>query len=45
MQLQGVSVWGIVDSGADITIMGKELFKTVATVNQLEKRDLKKPDR
>jgi len=45
VQLQGVSVWGIVDSGADITIIGKELFKTVATVNKLKKKGFQKPDR
>ena len=41
----GVAAWGVVDSGADITIMGKELFKQVASVCMLRKRDFKKPDR
>ena len=45
VQVQGVSAWGIVDTGADITIMGKKLFKTVATVNKLKKSQFKKPDR
>ena len=27
LQIQGVPVFGIIDSGADITIMGGELFK------------------
>ena len=36
---------GIVDSGADITIIGGELFRIVAAVARLRKKDLKKPDR
>ena len=36
------SLW---DSGADITIMGGVLFRKVATVAQLRKRDLKRPDK
>ena len=35
---------GIVDSRAGVTIMGKELFKTVATVNKLKKKDFKRPN-
>ena len=45
VQVQGVRAWGIVDSGADITIMGKELFKKVASVCRLKKRDFKRPDK
>ena len=41
----GVSAWGIVDSGADITIIGKELFKMIASVCKLKKKDFKKPDK
>ena len=33
------------DSGADITIMGGELFKTVATTCKLKKRDFKPADK
>ncbi len=33
---------GIVDSRADITIIGGELFKKVAAVAKLRKKDLKK---
>ena len=36
---------GIVDSGAEISIMDKELFKTVADVARLRKRELKKADK
>ena len=42
--IQGVPAEGLVDSGAEITIMGGELFKKVATVNRL-KKDFKKPDK
>ena len=43
--IQGVPADGIVDSGAEITIMGAELFKKVASVCRLRKRDFKKLDR
>ena len=33
------------DSGADNSIMDKELFKKVAAVGRLKKKDLKKPDK
>ena len=33
----GVPLYGIVDSGADITIMGRNAFKQVATVAKLRK--------
>ena len=35
----------MVDSGADITIMGGDLFKRVATVAKLRKKDFKPPDK
>lgn len=41
----GVPLWGIVDSGADITIMGSSAFKQVASVAKLKKRDFKNPDK
>ena len=44
VEVQGVPAQGIVDSGADITIIGGELFRSVAAVARLRK-DLKKPDR
>ena len=43
--IQGVPVVGILDSGADITIMGAEMFKKVASVAKLRKQDFKKPDK
>ena len=36
---------GVVDTGADITIMGGEMFKRVATVARLRKKDFKPPDK
>ena len=44
VDIQGVPATGVIDSGADITIMGAELFK-VASVAQLKKSALKKPDK
>ena len=43
VNVQGVPTVGVVDSGADITIMGGSLFKQVATVAKLRKRDFKPP--
>ena len=45
VQVQGVPAYCVLDSGADITIMGGMLFRKVATVAQLKKRDLKRPDK
>ena len=39
--VQGVP--GIIDSAADITIMGSDLFRKVASVCRLNKRDFKSP--
>ena len=36
---------GVIDTGADITIMGGELFKKIAKVAKLKKKDFKQPDR
>ncbi len=41
----GVPIHGIVDSGADITILSSEMFKRVAAVAKLHKKDFKPPDR
>ena len=41
----GVPFIGIVDSRADITIMGGPAFKQVASVTKLRKRDFKQPDK
>ena len=43
--IQGVPASGIIDSGADTTIMGGELFKRVATSARLKKKEFKKPDK
>ena len=41
----GVPVDGIVDTAADITIVGAETFKRIAAVAKLRKRDLKLADK
>ena len=45
VEVQGIPMYGIVDSGADITIIGGALFKRVTTIAQLRKRDFKPPDK
>ena len=45
VEVQGVPMFGIVDSGADITIIGAELFKKDAAVAKLRKKDFKKSDK
>ena len=45
VNIQGVPAYGIVDSGANITILGSELFKKVATVAKLKKKDFKPADK
>ena len=45
VQVQGVPAYGVLDSGADITIMGGTLFRKVATIARLKRRDLKRPDK
>ena len=45
VEVAGVSANDIVDTGADITNMGPELFKKVASVARLKKRQLKKADK
>ena len=42
---QGVAATKLIDSGADITIMGGELFKRVSVAAKLRKRDLHKSDK
>ena len=41
----GVPVDGIVDTAADITIVGAEIFKRIAAVAKLRRRDLKPADK
>ena len=43
--VEGVPSSGIVDSGADFTIIGKDLLKRVATVAKLKKNRLKEVDK
>ena len=45
IQIQGVPAFGILDSGANITIMGGTLFQKVAPVARLKQRDQKRPDK
>ena len=45
VDVQGVPAEGIIDTGSDITIMGAELFKRVASVAHLKKSQLKRPDK
>ena len=45
VNVQGVPVDGAVDSGADITIIERDLFKRVATVAKLRKKNFKPPDK
>ena len=45
VEIQGVPAEGVIDSGADITIIGGELFKKVAAVARLRKKDLKEADK
>ena len=45
MSIQGFSTDGIIDSGADITIMNGDLFKKIAAAAHLKKRDLKPADK
>ena len=45
VQVQGVPALGMIDTGADISIMGLDLFKQVAAAARLRKRDFKKPDK
>ena len=45
VSVQGVPALGVLDAGADITIISGELFRKIATVARLKKRDLKRPDK
>ena len=38
-------VYGVVDSGADITILGGNLLRRVVAIVKLRKKDLKRPDK
>ena len=45
VQLQGVPATGVIDTGADITIMGGTLFKKIVSVAKLRKSQFKKADK
>ena len=45
VEIQGVPTSGVIDTGADITIIGGGLFKKIATAARLRKKDFEKPDR
>ena len=45
VEITGVPAYGIVDTGADITIIGPKLFKKVAMFAKLKKRKFKEPDK
>ena len=46
VEIQGVPVFGVIDSGADITIIGGNLLRRVASVAKLlRKKDLKPADK
>ena len=45
VEIQGVPARGIIDTAADITIMGGQLFKEVASVARLRKKDFKPADK
>ena len=43
--INGVPVEGIVDTGADITIIGRDLFAKIAAAARLRKKDFRKADK
>ena len=45
MIVQGVPADGMIDIGADITIMGQDLFAKVAAAARLHKKNFRKPDK
>ena len=45
LQVEGVPAYGLIDTGADITIMGARLFKKVAAVAKLRKENFKPADK
>ena len=45
VDVQGVPADGVIDTGSDISIMGRELFARVASVAKLRKKDFRKPDK
>ena len=45
VEIHGVPAHGIIDTAADITIMGDKLFKEVASVARLKKKDFRPADK
>ena len=45
VSIGGVTMKGVVDSGSDITILEGEMFKKVASVDHLHKKDFHPPDK
>lgn len=45
VSVSGVPANGVIDTGADITIIGGELFARVAAAAHLRKKDFRKPDK
>ena len=45
VSVSGVPANGVIDTGADITIIGGELFARVAAAACLRKKDFRKPDK
>ena len=43
--IQGVPADGVINTGADITIMGQELFARVTAAAKLRKKNFQKPDK
>ena len=43
--VNGVPTFGLVDSGADISIIGEDLFQKLAAWAKLKKRDFKRADK
>ena len=43
--VQGVPCEGVIDTGSDITIIGGKLFKKIAVVARLRKRDFRSADK
>ena len=43
--VQGVPAQGVIDSGADITIINADLFKNIAAATKLRKKAFKQPDK
>ena len=43
--IEGEPCLRIIDTGSDTTIVGGDLFKKIAAVSRLKKRDFRQPDK